>query len=128
MRAGEIVGLTDKTVDRTTRVATLPRTKNGSVRKVPLSTAALKLLDELPETDGPLFNLNSQQIDALFRKVRDKAQIWDLHFHDSRHEAITRLAKKVDVLSLARMVGHKDIKMLMVYYNETAEELAQRLD
>ena len=128
MRAGEIVGLTDKTVDRTTRVATLPRTKNGSVRKVPLSTAALSLLDELPKTDGLLFNLNSQQIDALFRKVRDKAQIWDLHFHDSRHEAITRLAKKVDVLSLARMVGHKDIKMLMVYYNETAEELAQRLD
>ena len=128
MRAGEIVGLTDKTVDRTTRVATLPRTKNGSVRKVPLSTAALSLLDELPKTDGLLFNLNSQQIDALFRKVRDKAQIWDLHFHDSRHEAITRLAKKIDVLSLARMVGHKDIKMLMVYYNETAEELAQRLD
>ena len=128
MRAGEIVGLTDKTVDRTTRVATLPRTKNGSVRKVPLSTAALSLLDDLPETDGPIFNLNSQQIDALFRKVRDKAQIQDLRFHDSRHEAITRLAKKVDVLSLARMVGHKDIKMLMVYYNETAEELAQRLD
>ena len=128
MRAGEIVGLTDKTVDRDTRVATLPKTKNGTARKVPLSTAALGLLDELPETDGPLFDLSSQQIDAMFRKARDKSEIEDLRFHDSRHEAITRLAKKVDVLSLARMVGHKDIKMLMIYYNETAEELAQRLD
>ncbi len=128
MRAGEIVGLTDKTVDRDTRVATLPKTKNGTARKVPLSTAALGLLDELPETDGPLFDLNNQQIDAMFRKARDKSEIEDLRFHDSRHEAITRLAKKVDVLSLARMVGHKDVKMLMIYYNETAEELAQRLD
>lgn len=128
MRAGEIVGLTDKTVDRDTRVATLPKTKNGTARKVPLSTAALGLLDELPETDGPLFDLSSQQIDAMFRKARDKSEIEDLRFHDSRHEAITRLAKKVDVLSLARMVGHKDVKMLMIYYNETAEELAQRLD
>lgn len=128
MRAGEIVGLTDKTVDRDTRVATLPKTKNGTARKVPLSTAALGLLDELPKTDGPLFDLSSQQIDAMFRKARDKSEIEDLRFHDSRHEAITRLAKKVDVLSLARMVGHKDVKMLMIYYNETAEELAQRLD
>lgn len=128
MRAGEIVGLTDEAVDRDTRVATLPKTKNGTARKVPLSTAALSLLDELPETDGPLFDLSSQQIDAMFRKARDKSEIEDLRFHDSRHEAITRLAKKVDVLSLARMVGHKDIKMLLIYYNETAEELAQRLD
>ncbi|MGH1579041.1 tyrosine-type recombinase/integrase [Planktotalea sp.] len=128
MRAGEIVGLTDETVDRETRVATLPKTKNGTVRKVPLSTSALGLLEALPETDGPLFDLNSQQIDALFRKARDKTKIENLRFHDSRHEAITQLAKKMDVLSLARTVGHKDIKMLMIYYNETAEELAQRLD
>lgn len=128
MRAGEIVGLTEDTVDRETRVATLPRTKNGTARKVPLSMAALDLLGDLPKTDGPLFGLTSQQIDALFRKARDKAGIENLHFHDSRHEAITRLARKLDVLSLARIVGHKDIKMLMIYYNETAEDLAQRLD
>ncbi|WP_147112191.1 site-specific integrase [Tateyamaria sp. syn59] len=127
MRAGEIVGLTDETVDRDKRVASLPKTKNGAARQVPLSTAAVALLDELPETDGPLFGLTSQQLDALFRKVRDKSEIENLRFHDSRHEAITRLARKLDVLSLARTVGHKDVKMLMIYYNETAEELAQRL-
>ncbi len=128
MRAGEIVGLTEDTVDRETRVATLPRTKNGTARKVPLSMVALGLLGDLPKTDGPLFDLTNQQIDVLFRKARDRAGIENLHFHDSRHEAITRLARKLDVLSLARIVGHKGIKMLMIYYNETAEDLAQRLD
>ena len=128
MRAGEIVGLADETVDRETRVATLPKTKNGTTRKVPLSTAALGLLDALPETDGPLFDLTNRQIDVLSRKARDKSKIGNLRFHDSRHEAITRLAKKLDVLSLARIVGHNDVKMLMIYYNATAEELARRLD
>jgi integrase len=128
MRAGEIVGLTAETVDFDTRVATLPKTKNGTMRQVPLSSKAIELLKELPTTDGSLFALKSAQLDALFRRVRDRAKIENLTFHDSRHEAITRLSSKFDVLSLARIAGHKDIKMLMIYYNETAEELAKRLD
>ena len=31
-------------------------------------------------------------------------------------------------VEVARMVGHKDLRMLQSYYNETAEELAKRLD
>jgi len=128
MRAGEIVGLTAESVDFEKRVATLARTKNGSARQVPLSQKAIDLLKELPPFEGALFGLSSAELDVLFRKVRDKTPIENMRFHDSRHEAITRLSKKLEVLSLARMVGHKDIKMLMIYYNETAQELAARLD
>jgi integrase len=49
-------------------------------------------------------------------------------FHDSRHEAITRLASKLNVLELARMVGHTNINQLRTYYNATAEDIASRLD
>ena len=55
------------------------------------------------------------------------AGIEDLTFHDTRHEALTRLARKLDVLDLARMVGHRDPRSLMIYYNPTASEIAQRL-
>ena len=48
-------------------------------------------------------------------------------FHDTRHEAITRLCKKLDVLSLARMIGHADIRELNTYYNATAEDIANYL-
>ena len=64
----------------------------------------------------------------MFRKVRDDVAIVGLTFHDTRHEAITRLARKVDVLDLARITGHKDPRSLMVYYNATASEMALRLD
>lgn len=129
MRAGEILSLEWSRVDLDRRVAHLPKTKNGRPRDVPLSTEAVRLLEALPlpRTD-PVFQLTSGQLDALWRKLRERAAVTGLTFHDSRHEAITRLSKKLDVLALARTVGHRDLRMLQVYYNESAEELAKRLD
>lgn len=127
MRAGEIVGLTWDRINLKTRVAKLTDTKNGRSREVPLSSEAVRLLEELPRCD-PAFNLTSAQLDALWRKLRGKAQVEGLNFHDSRHAAITALSKKLDVLALARMVGHRDLRMLQVYYNESAAEMAKRLD
>lgn len=127
MRSGEIVALTHDRVDLKRRVAKLTLTKNGRSREVPLSSEAVRLIEALPKLD-PVFGLDNQSIDVLWRKVRDKAVATGLNFHDSRHAAITRLSTKLDVLALARMVGHSDLRMLQVYYNESAENLAKRLD
>ena len=45
----------------------------------------------------------------------------------TEHDAITRLAQKLNVLQLARMVGHRDIRPLQTYHNETAESMARLL-
>lgn len=128
MRAGEICSL--KPQDVSGRVATLQRTKNGMKRQVPLSTRAVQLLERLPlpDEDGTIFNLTAASLDTLFRKAKKRAMVEDATFHDTRHLAITRLAKKLNVLDLARMVGHRDLRQLQVYYNETAESMAARLD
>ncbi len=127
MRAGEICGLLPNEVKGP--VATLLDTKNGTKRDVPLSARALELLTFLPEPekDTPLFGLSSASLDANFRKLKTAAVVEGLTFHDTRHEAITRLARKLNVLELARMVGHRDLKMLQIYYNETATEIAKKL-
>ncbi|OWU78046.1 integrase [Marinibacterium profundimaris] len=125
MRAGEILSLGAETVDTARRVAHLPLTKNGTAREVPLSREAVRLWEALP---GPGFDVSSRSLDSLFRKVRDKAGVEGLTFHDSRHAAVTRLARKLDVLTLAKVIGHRDIKMLMTYYDETAEDIAKRMD
>lgn len=129
MRSGEMLGLTSATVDYPARVAHLPLTKNGGARDVPLSTRAVELLQMLPavKEGEPLFNLSAASRDALFRKAKEKAGIAGLTFHDTRHEAITRLAKKLQPLDLARMTGHTNLQELMTYYNETAANIAQRL-
>jgi integrase len=124
MRGGEIVRIRKRDV-RTASVH-LPKTKNGDARDVPLSLKARELLKLLPDAD-PVFALTDSQKDALFRKGRDASGVDDLHFHDSRAEAIWRLSKKLDVLELARVIGHRDLKSLLIYYETTADELAAKL-
>ncbi len=130
MRAGEICSLVARNIDIEKRTVYLPDTKNGLPRYVPLSTEAVRLLCKLQPwaLDEPVFNMPSGTLSTLFKKGVGRAGIEGLTFHDTRHEAITRLAKKLDVLDLARMVGHRDIKQLMTYYNKSAAELAGQLD
>ena len=133
MRAGEIVGLEWSRVDLQARYCSLLVTKNGSARDVPLALRAVELLEALRASQGEsgvdlVFELTSRQLDVLWRKLRDRAAVADLTFHDSRHIAITRLAGKLEVLELARMVGHRHLNELLTYYNAPATELAKRLD
>lgn len=130
MRQGELLSLTYDSVFINRRFVHLDKTKNGDTRDVPLTNRAVYLLEQLIKNNndsGFVFNLKPANASALFRKYRLKAGINDLNFHDTRHEAITRLSKKLGVLELARMVGHRNISQLMTYYNETAESIASKL-
>ncbi|MCB1936730.1 MAG: site-specific integrase [Nitrosomonas sp.] len=128
MRTGEICKLSWHDVDLDKRVAHLPKTKNGFARVVPLSAEAVRIVDQVRiDESESVFNLRTSQIDALFRKAKSRALIGDLHFHDTRAEATTRLSAKVDILTLARITGHRDLKMLQVYYRESMEDVAKRI-
>ena len=128
MRSGEIVGLTWNHVHLDKRYVHIPITKNGDKRDVPLSTFAAEILQALPrDGDQPCFGMNDAQRDAIWRKYRDRAAVEDLHFHDTRAEGIWRLSKKLDVLQLARVIGHRDIKSLLIYYRESATDMAAKL-
>lgn len=122
MRLGEICSIQPDDVKG--RFVRLNRTKNADRRDVPLSLEAVRLL-QLVENR---FTVNSQVASQLFYRATKRAKITGLTFHDSRHEACTRLARKLDILDLARMLGHRDLRSLRVYFNATAEEIAMRLD
>jgi integrase len=130
MRAGEMCKLLPDWVKGNVVHLPASATKNGKKRDVPLSSRAVELLALLPKPKqgGTVMGIESESLDALFRKARKRALVDGLTFLDSRHLAITRLAKKLDILPLARMVGHTDLKMLQVYYNESAADIATRLD
>lgn len=125
MRAGEIAGLTWEAIHGA--VASTSGKTMAATRKVPLSKEALRILEQLPKTSDKCFDVTTRQLDALFRKAKERVMIHDLHFHDTRATAVTRLAKKLQILDLAKMIGHKDLRMLQVYYRDSAEEIAKRL-
>lgn len=131
MRLNEICSLREEWWEREARVINLPvsATKTATARGVPLTTAASDALSRLaPRPGGRLFGVTAQTASTLFRRVRRSAGIHDGTFHDSRHYAVTKLSKKLDVLSLARVIGHSDIRELMTYYEADAAELAAKLD
>lgn len=128
MRAGEMMGLEREQIDLGAGVAHLDMTKNGDVRDVALSPRALEIVRALLADDRPsLFTIGTGTRDALFRKARDAAGIPDLHFHDSRAEAVKRLSLKFNVLELAEQIGHRDLNSLQLYYRQPASERATLL-
>lgn len=128
MRAGEMWSLERPQIDLPAYVAHLLKTKNGDTRDVSLSPKAVTIIRKLL-SDGrtKLFSISPAVRDALFRKARIAAEIQDLHFHDSRAEAVWRLSKHFDVLELAEQIGHRDLKSLQLYYRDSASDRARKL-
>ncbi len=92
MRQGEILSLRWEHIDLQHGVAHLPLTKNGSSRDVPLSRKARQLLQGMTVAlTGSVFHYTSSGFKSAWRVARQRLGIDDLHFHDLRHEAISRL-------------------------------------
>lgn len=130
MRRGELLALKWEHVDVRRQTAYLPITKNGLARTVPLSRAAVRIFDALPRSiDGRVFPLSANALKHAWNRACLKAEIVDLHFHDLRHEAASRLAERLpNVIELAAVTGHRDLRMLHRYVHVKAEELAQKLN
>lgn len=129
MRRGEILALLWKNINIPRRTAYLPITKNGRPRSVPLSKRAIEVLQALPRSiDGRVFPVTRWAMEQVFSGACQRAELVDLRFHDLRHTATTRMAKKVpNLIELSAITGHANLSMLRRYYHVTAEELALKL-
>ena len=187
-RQSELLALLWEEIDLRQRVARIRGkeggiTKNGdSYRDIPLSRAAVALLEGLPKVaKGKVLPLSQnalqmawdralgrarkthvhghlraklaeygmdqeaqdREVRALVYKKREPQAITrellaviesedkilvDLHFHDLRHEATSRLAEKLAMHELMKVTGHKSTRMLGRYYHPRAADLALKLD
>lgn len=134
MRQGEIWGLFPEDIHWEECFAHLEDTKNGDSRDVPLSIRAIKLLRSMPMIPSKrIFDFSQASAGVIFRRALQLAGIEEMTFHDTRHTATTRLGrefaqKKLSVLDLAKMTGHKDLRSLMIYFNPNAHDIAKMLD
>lgn len=104
-----------------TRTVTLTDTKTGR-RVIPIGRVAGKLLQR------PAFVVQPNEASTLFAKLTRRLMIDGPTFHDARATALTHLARRVDVLTLAKVSGHRDIALLnAVYYRESVADVALRL-
>lgn len=129
MRRGELLSLRWSNIDLENQTAFLPMTKHGTARTVPLSRKAVHLLRELPHCiDGRVFPINAPAHHKAFKRACKRAGLVDLHWHDLRHTAITRLSAKLpNLIELAAVSGHRSLTMLKRYYHPSAADLAKKI-
>lgn len=120
MRLGEVLAAPEH-YDPATRVVTI-KTKTEAVARIPIGRIADKLLQRKP------FAVDANEASVLFSKLCRELLITGLTFHDARATALTHLAKKVDVMTLAKISRHKDLSLLMrVYYRPSPSDIARSI-
>ena len=124
VRRSELLSLRWADTDLDRKIATLPDTKNGTKREVPLTNTAREIIQKLPMRFDRLFETTDYSIRHGWDRLVKRAGIEDLRFHDLRHEAVSRLFEAgLSVPEVALISGHKDYRMLARYTHLKADTL-----
>jgi integrase len=134
MRQDEILSLEWPNVDLFRKTVTVVRSKNGEKRTIPLNQRVLELL----KVKAKVRNIRSNYVFSsttgskiiarnllrAFYSALKRAGIEDFRFHDLRHTFATRLAQAgVDFYKIAKLLGHKDVRMTQRYSHHYPESL-----
>lgn len=125
-------------VDLSTRLIRFPANmltvRNKGVPAVlPLSSKAVSVLRSLytnseQPKQGPVFGTTANAIGLVWHKCLRKLGIVDLHWHDLRHEATSRLFEKdLHPMEVASITGHRSMQMLKRYTHLRPENLLAKL-
>lgn len=108
----------------------MPETKNGRPRKLAIRDDLLEQLKLFPRDMDRVFAVGLDYVVGAWSKACRMAGIEDLHIHDGRHEALSRLAEsgKFTLPELQVFSGHRDLRMLMRYAHLCASRLARKLN
>lgn len=130
MRRGEILALRWEQINWINRTAYIADSKTGVPRTIPLLDEALAVLNGLKTktSRGVVFPVSMEALKQAWQRARSRAGLDDLHFHDLRHEAISRYCEMgLTLPEVALISGHKDPRMLFRYVNLRPADLAKRL-
>lgn len=105
-----------------------PRDKIGNDSLVPLLAAtgidSYAVVKRQPRTRDAIFPYNPKTIGTYFTEAVAALKLKDLHLHDLRHEAITRLfAAGLRIEQVALCSGHRDWAMLKRYTHSAARDV-----
>jgi len=116
MRRGEILALEWEHIDFLRSKALLPETKNGCSRWVPLNGKVLHILTKIEPRNNRVFPITDNAFRQAWDRLRKRADIANLTFHDLRHEAISRLFESgLSIPQVMQISGHQTASQLFRY-------------
>ncbi len=130
-RSEQYVRIDWSCVDLTRKDLSIPKSKNGEGRHIPLNAGARNALERIRQrksgdgpipisVEGPIFvGRGGERLLGprhWFEDAVEKAGLQNFTWHDLRHTFASRLAMQgVDVRTIAELMGHKRIQMTMRY-------------
>lgn len=133
MRRGELLVMKWEHIDFESRTILIPVTKNGHSRIIPLTGEAIRILNKIQdpkEADSKYVfsGVTGNAANHVWDRIIERAHIENLHFHDLRHEAISRFFERgLSLPEVALISGHRDFRMLFRYTHLKAEDIAKKL-
>jgi len=123
-----------KNFDTRAKQAGLLRSKNGKPRTVPLNQDVIDILmqkskvrsikNDLVFTSSIGTKIDSDNLRRTLNSALKRAGIKDVTPHTLRHTFATRLAQRgVDIYKIAKLLGHKDIRMTLRYAHHSPDSL-----
>jgi integrase len=129
MRLGEITRLRWDDLNEKDRTIIIrdrkhPTQKKGNDQEVPLLGDAFDIAKRQAKTSERIFPINEKTVSSIFPRACRYAGIEDLHFHDLRHEGVSRLFEQGYAIEQVSLIsGHRDWKMLARYTQIRAKDL-----
>lgn len=143
-RKGEARLMRWRDVDTVKRIWTVPRSKNGRSRRIVLSSAALKVIDDtrskathldLPTKPECYVFTNPKTLTAYHSfyaawfVARDRADLSDVRIHDLRHTYASMLINSgVSLYEVQTLLGHSSMQMTQRYAHLEPNLLHQRTE
>jgi integrase len=93
-----------------------------------LSPRALEIIRDTPRVGDTVFVVSANAVRLAWERLKRRAGVSGLRFHDLRHEAVSRFFEKgLNMPEVAAISGHRDPRMLMRYTHPKAAEIAVKL-
>ena len=94
--------------------------KTGVERKIPLTPRAIQILNEIPRhIKGRVFPVSLNNFQRAWRSITRNAEIKNLHWHDLRREACSRLMEQgLSISEVQMFTGHKTLSLMLQTYSQ----------
>ena len=94
--------------------------KTGVERKIPLTPRAIQILNEIPRhINGRVFPVSLNNFQRAWRSITRNAEIKNLHWHDLRREACSRLMEQgLSISEVQMFTGHKTLSLMLQTYSQ----------
>lgn len=130
LRRGEVFGITASALRQSWDRARKRARKLYIDDQLRITLPALGVAD--PEAEIRALRFKKRKPSAIAKKElaeleKHDATLVDLHFHDLRHEATSRMARLFQMHELMKITGHSTAEMLARYYHPDVRSLAERL-